>query len=138
IVGKARDLADNWGTDTVVVRLDKTAPTITGATTTQPGPGGWFTGPVRVRFTCSDALSGIRVCPDDVVLTGNGVGQSVIRTATDAAGNTRSATVAGINIDREAPQITYVSIRDDAIYQLGQVPAATCTATDATSGGVTC
>jgi hypothetical protein len=138
IVGQARDLAGNVGTDTVVVRLDKTAPTITGATTTQAGPGGWFTGPVRVRFTCSDALSGIRVCPDDVVLTGNGVGQSVIRTATDAAGNTRSATVAGINIDREAPQITSVSMRDDAIYQLGQVPAATCTATDATSGGVTC
>ena len=138
IVGKAKDMAGNWGTDTVVVRLDQTAPTITGAPTTAPGKSGWHTGPVRVHFTCSDALSGVKVCPDDVILTRNGADQSVTRTAVDAAGETSTATVGNIDIDREPPTITSVSLRDDAIYVLGKVPAPSCTATDSVSGGATC
>ena len=68
-----QDIAGNLGTDSVTVKLDKTAPSISGAIVSgQLGNGGWYTGPVTVDFTCTDALSGVAVCPDDVTLTENG------------------------------------------------------------------
>jgi hypothetical protein len=50
------------------------------------------TSEVTVRFTCTDALSGIATCPDPVVLATNGADQAVTRTATDMAGNTTTVT----------------------------------------------
>jgi hypothetical protein len=138
INGSAADVAGNVGTDSVTVRLDKTAPTVTGAIV--PGTtivNGWYTGPVTVHFTCSDALSGIGVCPDDVTVTTNGANQSVTRTATDIAGNTANATVSGIGIDNENPTVTSVNVASGS-YALGAVPAATCTATDSFSGVASC
>jgi len=122
----------------VTIRLDKTAPSITGAIV--PGTtmvNGWYTGTVKVHFTCSDALSGIAICPDDVIVTSNGANQSVTRSATDAAGNTASATVAGIAIDNENPTVTSVNVANGS-YTLGAVPTATCTATDSFSGVASC
>jgi hypothetical protein len=138
INGSAADVAGNVGTDSVTVRLDKTAPTVTGAIV--PGTtivNGWYTGPVTVHFTCSDALSGIGVCPDDVTVTTNGANQSVTRTATDIAGNTANATVSGIGIDNENPTVTSVNVASGS-YALGAVPAATCTATDSFAGVASC
>jgi len=131
--GSASDTAGNVGTDSVTVRLDKTAPAISGAIVSGTmGSNGWYTGPVKVHFTCSDALSGIATCPDDVTLTNNGA-NSAAGTATDRAGNSAGTTLAGINIDREAPAITDVNVAG-GFYTLGAVPAATCTASDGYSG----
>ena len=136
--GEALDMAGNKGTDSVTVKLDKTAPTITGAATTSPNAAGWYKGSVTVKFTCSDALSGIaaNVCPNDVTLTGNGEGQSVTRTVTDVAGNAASTTVGGINIDGSAPTVTVTGVEAGAIYLLGSVPAGGCTATDVGPSGI--
>jgi hypothetical protein len=120
------------GTDTVTVKLDRTAPSITGAITAVTKVNGWYTGPVTVTFTCTDGLSGVQTCPDPVVLTDNG-GNSASGTATDKAGNSASATVSGINIDKTAPVISDVSVAG-GFYTLGGVPKATCTATDSFSG----
>ena len=118
--GEAFDVAGNRGTDSVKVKLDKTAPSISGAVVSgQLGNGGWYVGPVKVHFTCSDALAGVAVCPDDVTLTENGANQSVTRQAVDFAGNTASATVDGINIDHEKPTITSVSPQAGGVYTLG-------------------
>lgn len=136
--GSAKDTADNVGTDSVIVRLDETPPSIAGAIV--PGTtmvNGWYTGSVKVHFTCSDALSGVGVCPADVNLTTNGAGQAVTRTATDIAGNSASATVSGIKIDNENPTVTSVNVANGS-YTLGAVPAATCTATDSFSGVASC
>jgi hypothetical protein len=136
--GSATDTAGNVGTDSVTVRLDKTAPSNTGAIV--PGAtmvNGWYTGSVKVHFTCSDALSGIAVCPDDVTVTANGANQSVTRSATDLAGNSASATVSDISIDNENPTVTAVNVANGS-YALGAVPAATCTATDSFSGVASC
>jgi len=132
--GEALDLAGNRGTDSVTVKLDKTPPTISGATTTSPNSSGWYAGPVKVHFTCSDALSNIAVCPDDVTLSANGANQSVTGTAIDYAGNTRSTTVSGINIDADPPSINVNGIKDGGIYTLGAVPSPSCTADDGFSG----
>jgi hypothetical protein len=133
VKGEAYDIAGNRGTDSATVRLDKTPPLISGQATTAPAASGWYSGPVRVHFTCSDALSGIAVCPDDVTFTANGT-NSTTRTATDIAGNTASVTVAGIKIDQEPPTITDNGVANGGIYTLGAVPQASCSATDSFSG----
>jgi len=62
--GSAKDTAGNLGTDSVTVKLDKTAPSISGAIISgTKGGNGWYVGPVTVHFTCSDGLSGVAVCP---------------------------------------------------------------------------
>jgi hypothetical protein len=139
VSGEAYDLAGNRGTDSVTVKLDETPPTITASIVSgERGQGGWYIGPVTVGFTCSDALSGVAVCPDDVTLTDTGEGQSVTREALDRAGNTATATVSAIDIDVTKPAITLRGIADGAIYTLGDVPAPTCTAHDADSGPAGC
>ncbi|MFN2489221.1 MAG: OmpL47-type beta-barrel domain-containing protein [Actinomycetota bacterium] len=92
------------------LNVDRTAPAITGAVTyedgTRRGPNaaGWYNTAVRVRFKCSDALSGLARCPEDTILLSDGAGQRVAGEAIDVAGNLASSEVTGINIDSKAPQ----------------------------------
>ena len=96
-------------TDSTAVNIDRTAPTITGKTINEngtdraPNADGWFNSAVRVRFTCSDALSTIGECPADAVLTDDGKGQSTSGTAYDKADNSAGVTVGNINIDSNTP-----------------------------------
>jgi polyvinyl alcohol dehydrogenase (cytochrome) len=72
------------------LKIDGTPPTITAAATTSPNANGWYSGPVTVHFTCTDATSGIATgaCPADQVLTGPGSAiSSLAETVTDRAGN---------------------------------------------------
>ncbi len=136
---QADDLAGNTGTDSVTVKLDKTAPTIAAkvvnedGTPREPNANGWYNSAARVRFTCSDALSGIATCPADVVVTTNGANQEVIGTAEDKADNKATAKLT-VNVDSVKPTLTSVSVKDGAIYILAAVPSATCEATDSDSG----
>jgi len=132
--GQAYDYARNLGTDSATVRLDKTAPTIAGGPTTQPNANGWYGGPVTVHFACADGLSGLGVCPKDVVLTANGADQQVKGTAADVAGNTADAVVSNINIDTTKPIIGFTGVAGGGIYTLGSAPVAGCNATDTYSG----
>jgi len=91
------------GTVDVAVKRDATKPTISGSRTPDANLFGWNTGDVVVSFVCADAVSGLASCTPDQTLGGEGRDQSVVGTARDRAGNTDSATVAGINIDRTAP-----------------------------------
>src|SRR5258707_9225594 len=70
------------------IKIDRTAPVITGAPTTQPNSDGWYGGDVVVGFACTDNLAGMASCPSDKLVSGNGAGQSVTSDpATDNAGN---------------------------------------------------
>jgi hypothetical protein len=139
VTGTAKDTAGNVGTDSVTVKLDKTAPRITGAVTSGTrSASGWYTGPVTVTFTCSDDLSGIATCPGPVVLADNGA-NTATGTATDNAGNTASATVDGIRIDQEKPTLTTANVNVAGnTYPLGTAPVASCTAKDSFSGVASC
>ncbi|HEX6290650.1 MAG TPA: PxKF domain-containing protein [Herpetosiphonaceae bacterium] len=107
-------IADKAGNSTSAtvggIKIDRTAPTISGATVNDNGTArsanaaGWFNSAVRVRFTCADTLSGVQECASDVLLTDDGVSQRASGTATDKADNSASATVSGIKIDSQAPQ----------------------------------
>ena len=118
---------------TVTVLVDKGLPTITGKATTSPNGAGWYKAPVTVAFTCDDAVSGIASCQPNDTLAAEGA-NSAIGTAVDKAGNKASTTVGGINVDTVAPAVTIGGVTNGAQYTIGAVPAASASATDATSG----
>ena len=105
------DKAGNASDETYskLVNIDRTAPTISGKTVDEngadrsPNAALWFNSAVRVRFTCSDALSTVAECPADKVLTADGKGLSTSGTAYDKADNSASATVGNINLDSHKP-----------------------------------
>lgn len=103
--------ADNGGNieaaKTITIKLDKTPPAITGSTSPAPNANGWNNTNVTVSFQCSDTLSGLAAGspPAPSVLLSEGAGQSVTGECTDVAGNSASATVAGINIDKTPPTL---------------------------------
>ncbi len=120
----------------VTVKIDKTAPTISGSRTPAPNANGWNNTDVFVSFSCADSVSGIAACSGDTTVSTEGAGQSVTGTAIDFAGNTSSATVGNINIDKTAPTISITS--PSGSYVLGQPVAASYSCTDALSGADTC
>lgn len=105
VTGTATDNAGNTATDSALVSIDKTAPTISGSTDRAANLNSWYKNDVTVSFAAADALSGVASKTADKTL-GEGSNQSVTGTATDAAGNAASATVSGINIDKTPPVLT--------------------------------
>jgi uncharacterized repeat protein (TIGR01451 family) len=106
VTGYASDNAGNTAAAFVgPLDVDTTAPTIQGAPDRAANAAGWYNGDVTVSFTCADALSGVASCANPVNFS-EGQGQSASGTAADNAGNSASATVSGINIDKTAPATT--------------------------------
>ena len=125
VSGTVLDLAGNSATKTVIVKLDRTPPTISATISPTPNSAGWLILPlVKVSFTCSDGGSGLAsgACPAPVFVTSQGISQ-VTRTVTDLVGNTGSVT-ATVRIDWTPPVVTLTG------YPLHPV----CTTTDALSG----
>jgi hypothetical protein len=122
----------------VTIKRDATDPTISGSKSPDPTSFGWNNTDVAVNFTCGDNLSGVpaAACGPDQTLTGEGAGQSAEGTATDNAGNTASATVSDINIDKTNPLVSLVGgPANGSSHYFGFVPPAPgCTASDALSG----
>jgi len=89
-----RDSAPGTSTSTEVVVIppppDTTPPTITASFSPLLNAAGWGKEDVTVTFTCSDANSGIAVCPPPVLVTTEGDGQVIAGTSTDLAGNSTS------------------------------------------------
>ncbi|HWI51041.1 MAG TPA: hypothetical protein VNT01_02725, partial [Symbiobacteriaceae bacterium] len=128
--GSAADKAGNTAVATVSgINVDKAAPTITGAPDRAANGAGWYNADVTVTFTCADALSGVASCTQPQSL-GEGANQSATGSAADKAGNTASATVSGINVDKAAPMTT---ISAPTTWQNQDVPV-TLSATDNLSG----
>ena len=53
------NLAGATVSDTQTVSVDLTPPVLSASASPGPGAGGWNTGPVKITFNCSDALSGV-------------------------------------------------------------------------------
>ena len=113
------------------LKIDRTAPTIVAAPTTQPNANGWYSGDVIVHFTCSDDGSGIPAgaCPPDQTLSGIGTAiRSTPATVADAAGN-RSAPSNVVTVRIVNPAglcaLTRSDVRDSSRYRaLGPVNRA--------------
>src|SRR5438105_2842114 len=97
----------------VTIRIDKTAPAISGSRSPDANANGWNNTDVAVSFTCADAGTVQSGIATNTVTGGNvssqGSGQSLTNggACVDKAGNAASsATVSGINIDKTAPAIS--------------------------------
>lgn len=133
----ARDNAGNQSDlQRMEVQIDKTAPAITGSATPPPNANGWNNAGVTVNFDCSDGLSGIASCPASVTVSSEGGNQSVTGAATDKAGNTATATVSGINIDKTPPdiQVPDLPVLVTASRSTGATATFSTGATDGLSG----
>jgi hypothetical protein len=93
ITGTTKNHAGSTATASVRVNLDKTPPRISGTISPSPDVDGWNDSTVTVTFSCSDALSGMAICPSPISVATEGAGQIVKTTATDIAGNTATTSV---------------------------------------------
>lgn len=136
----ATDAAGNSTTVTTqTLRIDTTPPTITATVSPAANAAGWRNQLTRVSFSCTDATSGVAVCPADVELL-EGPDQSAAGTATDEAGHTATATATGIDVDLTAPEVLWLDgPTDGGSYVFGAVPGApSCAAADTLSGPAGC
>jgi hypothetical protein len=97
------------GPVSVSIKRDATSPTIGGSASPAANGHGWNNTAVDVSFLCDDNLSGVASCGPNATLASEGRDQSVTGNASDNAGNTNSATVGGINIDKSSPNAPSVS-----------------------------
>ena len=115
--------------------IDNTPPTITASATkadsTAYTAGTWTNQTVTVHYTCSDADSGIAVCPPDQPFSSDGT-FTASGTAKDKAGNQASASFGPIQIDKTKPTLNPVVSPNPVI--LNGTASVSSGAADAGSG----
>ncbi|HYP52526.1 MAG TPA: hypothetical protein VEQ42_03240, partial [Pyrinomonadaceae bacterium] len=132
----AKDEAGNTeAPQTVTVRIDKTAPVVEAARLTPANAAGWNNTDVVVGYAATDSLSGL-ASPAEGTHTFNaeGAGQSHAFAVADLAGNTASAFVGGVSIDKTAPSVSVAQPSDGGLYFLNQPALADYACADNLSG----
>lgn len=127
--------AGGTASQSVSVKRDATAPSVTGARSPVANAEGWNNADVVASWTCTDTLSNVSSVTGNQVVSSEGSAQSRTGTCTDNAGNSASNTVDGINIDLTAPSVS-VALSGTAGRNGWWVSAVTATlsCTDALSG----
>jgi glucose/arabinose dehydrogenase len=104
------DLAGNVGADTVSgVYIDKTSPTINSARAPEANSHGWNNTDVVASYSASDSLSGLgdaSAPTGTFTFTDEGADLSHTFTVTDAAGNSSTASVSQVRIDKTRPTLS--------------------------------
>ena len=107
--GPGSDASGDITGRTVTIRIDRTAPAITGPGLARPPDSGeWFNHPVGFGFTGTDATSGIESCTDGMYGGPDAAGASLSGTCRDVAGNVTSGAFT-INYDATPPPAADVS-----------------------------
>jgi hypothetical protein len=136
VTGTCTDNAGNSAMNTQHVSIDTHAPTISVASVKSNGadysPPAWTNHDVVVTFACSDnGPSGVGTLTGPVT-KGEGADQSATGTCTDKAGNSDSASVQHINVDKSPPtNIVFSGIIDGTIYPNANMPALGAISCDA-------
>jgi len=138
ISGTATDKAGNTASAKAILNIDKTPPAVTANVSPAANAAGWNNSNVTVNFNCTDALSGVDLCPAQVIASTEGANQAFLGTARDRAGNTADAS-ATLNIDKTPPNVKIITPLNGALVIVPTVTIG-ATVTDTLSGiaGVTC
>ncbi|OGR53462.1 MAG: hypothetical protein A2049_09515 [Elusimicrobia bacterium GWA2_62_23] len=120
ISGSCRDMAGNISYSTATVNIDMEPPAVSYVAEPAPNAAGWNNSDVAIKFACVDALSGIKSCPADMLLSGEGMGISTSVFALDYADNLRPAFVTGIKIDKTVPAVVIASPTAGDSYVAGK------------------
>src|SRR6185295_2070735 len=89
------------------ISIDKTAPVVTAGRSPAANANGWNNTDVTATYSATDALSGVdgeSWIPE--LFSAEGANQGGSRTFTDLAGNSATASVSGISIDKTAPIVS--------------------------------
>ncbi|MHB0997228.1 MAG: fibronectin type III domain-containing protein, partial [Elusimicrobiales bacterium] len=108
VSGYCMDYAGWSSTATLVVNIDTTAPKVAYAETPAANAAGWHNTAVEVRFSGTDALSGIDYCSPAATAASEGAAIELTGSCADKAGNAGGVT-ARLNIDMTPPAITIAS-----------------------------
>jgi len=108
ITGQVVDVSGNVATASVTINLDKTAPLVSVVKTPQANANGWNDTDVNVSFVCSDALSGVTTCPDEMTYSAEGESSGSV-VASDAAGNSAIVDYT-VGIDKSDPTIDAIPV----------------------------
>jgi hypothetical protein len=113
VSGTCRDHAGNVGAaGSFALKFDATAPAVTGAAPDRgPDSGGWYTRPVNVAFSGTDAVSGVESCSTVTYSGPDSSTASVSGTCRDRAGNVGAAGPYPLKFDSSAPSLTKVGVR---------------------------
>jgi hypothetical protein len=100
------------GTTTVskTMKVDKTPPAVSGLPDRAPNPSGWYTAPLAVSFSGTDATSGIAGCSSAIYGGPDNAAASASGSCTDAAGNVAGATHS-FKYDATAPSFSSVQTK---------------------------
>jgi hypothetical protein len=127
-VANVQDNAGNTVTISTVVKIDKTKPSITQSISHAPNSNGWYKDQVTIAYVCSDELSGVLDCPNEVSITENGADVVVASLARDNAGNVGSINQK-LSIDTDAPTIKFKSPLSGEVVS-SSLPVITLNVTD--------
>jgi hypothetical protein len=101
--------ATSDGGETVVsktIKIDKTAPSVTGTRDRAADSNGWYNHAVSIAFTATDGMSGVDSCVGPKTYSGpDDAAASVVGTCSDKAGNVGVASV-GLKYDATSPSVT--------------------------------
>jgi hypothetical protein len=126
-----------WGSGVASFVADNSGPRITPVVMPAPNGFGWNNTGVRVVESANDGgMVGVdthTLTPRLTLLGSETAGTVVTETGADLLGNA-STSSAIVRIDKTAPHVWINGITDGSTYVLGNVPAASCGATDALSG----
>ena len=140
ITGSCSDLAGNTTTPSITAKYDDTPPTVTGALARAPGASGWYTQPVQLELTSSDATSGIDAgsCNEPTYSGPDAGSAQVTGGCSDNAGNSATGS-ATLKYDATAPAVSAAFERAaDANGWYNHPVKVTIDGSDATSGLDTC
>ncbi len=119
----------------IPVAIDNTPPSISYTSNPLANNNGWNNTNVTVTFTCNDSQSGVDTCSSPVTFLNEGSGQSAVGTAVDKAGNSATASVSNVNIDKTAPGISSPAISNQLVLFSANV-AFSANTSDVLSGVV--
>ena len=107
----ATNMIDASTTVSLMVKVDITAPTVTGATPDRPpDTAGWYTRPVTFAFAGSDGTSGVASCSSVTYSGPDNATAAVSGTCTDNAGNVSPPSGVSFRYDASAPALRGVSV----------------------------
>jgi hypothetical protein len=141
------DVEGESSIDTVNVTVEDTTPPATSALISgTQGNGSWFITPVTIDLSSTDSCSGIATLNYNVdgtpysvagstasILLNDG-NHTVTFYADDTIGNTETQKQTTADVDATPPAITILGITDAAVYDIDNVPVASFSVTDASSG----
>jgi hypothetical protein len=133
--GNLSDYFDIW----VSTRPDTTAPQPpTAHISPAPNAAGWNNTDAIVSFTSNGdpghISTGVAECTSDVAIVSETSGAMVDGTCTDHAGNVSAPMAVNVKLDKAAPAVQVIGVRNGETYLLGNVPGAGCNSSDGLSG----